>query len=134
MVVGIWGGGGGGQIHLRLDVFEDCLMGELPSQIRPKHITLAIIVAHVTKWWLSTWQLVWTIDKETSQETQTQALHQIDGQYQERYENTRPRRPNDGRQEGVAKDGGNGRHMLVLLYKTQGENTLAITFGRMKSF
>ena len=30
-----------------------------------------------------------------------------------------PRRPNDGRQEGVVKDGGNGRHKLV--YKTQGE-------------
>ena len=35
-----------------------------------------------------------------------------------------PRRPNDGRQEGVVKDGGNGRHTLV--YKTQGEKKLKV--------
>ena len=40
----------------------------------------------------------------------------MDGQYQERYENIRR---TDGRQEGVVKDGGNGRHTLV--YKTHSE-------------
>ena len=34
-------------------------------------------------------------------------------------ENMWPGQPNDGRQEGVVKDGGKGRHTLV--YKTQGE-------------
>ena len=47
-------------------------------------------------------------------------MHQMDGQYQERYENIRPRRPNDERQEGVVKDGGNGR--LTLVNKTRGES------------
>ena len=34
----------------------------------------------------------------------------------------RSRRPNDGRQEGVVKDGGNSRHTLV--YKTQDEKVI----------
>ena len=34
----------------------------------------------------------------------------MDGQYQEKHETTWPRRPNDGRQEGVVNDGGKGRH------------------------
>ena len=38
--------------------------------------------------------------------------------------NILPRRPNGGRQEGVVKDGGNGRHTLV--YKTQGEKKLSV--------
>ena len=53
-------------------------------------------------------------------DTHMQASHQIDGQYQERYENIWSRRPNDGKQEGMANDGDNGRHTLV--YKSQGEN------------
>ena len=40
----------------------------------------------------------------TLKETHRQAQHQMDGQYQEIYENIWPRRPNDGRQEGVVKD------------------------------
>ena len=37
------------------------------------------------------------------------------------YENIIYRRPNDGRREGVAKDGENDRHTLI--YKSQGEKT-----------
>ena len=48
----------------------------------------------------------------------------MNGHYQERYENIWPRQPNDGRQEGVVKDGGNGRHTLV--YKTQGEKVITL--------
>ena len=43
---------------------------------------------------------------------------------EERYENVWSRRPNEGRQECVVKDGGNGRHTLV--YKTQYEKVTRI--------
>ena len=55
----------------------------------------------------------------TWKDTQRQDPHQMDAQYQERYENIWHRRQNDGRQEDVVKYGGKCRHTLV--YQTQGE-------------
>ena len=58
-------------------------------------------------------------DGYTWKETQRQTPHHMDGRYQETYGRIWPRRPNDGRQEGLVNDRGNGRHLLV--YETQGE-------------
>ena len=53
----------------------------------------------------------------------------MDGLYQERYENIWHRRPNEGRQEGVDKDGGRD----TLVYKTQRENSRILSDMKLTS-